>query len=343
MKILLITDQHFGVRNDNQHFIDHYKKFYGEVVLPFIDSHDITEVLCLGDTFDKRRSINFMSLEAAKDMWFTPLESRGVKMHMLVGNHDIYYKNTLRVNAPGELLEGYGNISVYTEPTTIDIDGLSVLLLPWICDENYERTLGVINESDASVCMGHLELNGFEAHPGHVMMNGMDSALFKKFKKVFSGHYHMKSKKGNVNYLGNPYQLYWNDYECKRGFHVFDTETLKTTFYRNPYNMFHKLYYNGSISLPDPKELAGTFVKLIVEEKGDYAKFDYSVRQLQDMGLADLKIIEDLSVEAESNSVLETEDTVTLLDKYIDEIELKVDKTNVKTILRSLYSEAIEI
>ena len=71
MKILLITDQHFGVRNDNQYFIDHYKKFYGEVVLPFIDSHDISTVLALGDTFDRRRSINFMSLDAAKDMWFT--------------------------------------------------------------------------------------------------------------------------------------------------------------------------------------------------------------------------------------------------------------------------------
>ena len=85
-------------------------------------------------------------------------------MDMLVGNHDIYYKNTLRVNAPGELLEGYGNISVYTEPTTIDIDGLPVLLLPWICDENYERTLGVIDESDAPVCMGHLEITtGFSS------------------------------------------------------------------------------------------------------------------------------------------------------------------------------------
>jgi DNA repair exonuclease SbcCD nuclease subunit len=343
MKILLITDQHFGVRNDNQNFIDHYKKFYGEVVLPYIDAHNIKMVIALGDTFDKRRSINFMSLEAAKQMWFDPLESRGVRMHMLVGNHDIYYKNTLRINAPSELLGGYGNISVHDVPTTLEFDSLRVLLLPWICDGNYDESLRSINESDAAVCMGHLELNGFEAHPGHVMESGMDASVFKKFKKVFSGHYHMKSRKGNVNYLGNPYQLYWNDYGCKRGFHVFDTETLKTTFYRNPFDTFHKLYYNNGIVLPDSKELEGSFVKLIVEEKGDYAKFDYSVRQLQDMGLGDLKIIEDLMVESESDSVLETEDTVTLLDKYIDEIDLKVDKNNVKNILRSLYTEAIEI
>ena len=113
MKILLITDQHFGVRNDNQHFIDHYRRFYGKVVIPFIDAYNIDTVIALGDTFDKRRSINFMSLEAAKDMWFDPLAERNVRMHMLVGNHDIYYKNTLRINAPAELLLGYTNITVH--------------------------------------------------------------------------------------------------------------------------------------------------------------------------------------------------------------------------------------
>tara|TARA_B100000085_G_scaffold229241_1_gene215386 strand:+ start:285 stop:1316 length:1032 start_codon:yes stop_codon:yes gene_type:complete len=343
MKILLITDQHFGVRNDNQYFLDHYKKFYSEIVVPFIKQSDIDTVICLGDTFDKRRSINFMSLDAAKEMWFDQLEELNVKMHMLVGNHDIYYKNTLRVNAPSELLGQYGNISVYTEPTTVTFDGVSVLLLPWICDENYEQSLRSVTESDATICMGHLELNGFEAHPGHVMENGMDKSLFKKFKRVFSGHYHMKSKKDNVTYLGNPYQLYWNDYGCKRGFHVFDTETLKTTFYRNPFDTFHKLYYNGGITLPDESELQGAFVKLIVEEKDDYAKFDYVVKQLQDMSLGDLKIVEDLSLDEGSTSVEETEDTMTLLDNYIDGIDLKANKSNIKSVMRSLYIEASEL
>tara|TARA_Y100000289_G_scaffold58485_1_gene63750 strand:- start:171 stop:1205 length:1035 start_codon:yes stop_codon:yes gene_type:complete len=344
MKILLITDQHFGVRNDNQHFINHYKKFYGDVVIPFLKKSKIDTVIALGDTFDKRRSVNFMSLESAKDMWFDPLKELGVKMHMLVGNHDIYYKNTLRINSPSELLDGYGNISVYTDPTTVVFDNLSVLLLPWICDENYERTLRIISETNASVCMGHLELNGFEAHPGHVMENGMDPKHFSKFDKVFSGHYHMKSKKGNINYLGNPYQLYWNDYGCKRGFHVFDTDTLKTTFYRNPFDTFHKFYYNGGVALPDSGELEGTFVKLIVEDKGDYVKFDHTVKELQDMSLGDLKIIEDLSSELSgSDSVLETEDTMTLLDNYIDEIDLKVNKSNIKNVMRSLYMEASEL
>ena len=343
MKILLITDQHFGVRNDNQHFIEHYRKFYSKIVIPFLKASGIKEIINLGDTFDKRRSINYMSLEAAKEMWFDPVKELGCKMTALVGNHDIYYKNTLRINSPDELLGGY-DIDVIDEPTTRSYDGTDILFLPWICDENYDRTLRSITESTAPVCMGHLELNGFEAHPGHVMNTGTEMTMFKKFKKVFSGHYHTKSNKDNCYYLGNPYQLYWNDYGQKRGFHVFDTETLRTTFYRNPFDTFHKLYYNNGVVLPNKDELEGTFVKLIVEDKGDYTKFDYFVRQLQDIGLADLKIVEDLSVDIEGGDVVvETEDTITLLDNYIDEIDLKVSKNNIKTIMRSLYMEASEL
>ena len=340
MKILLITDQHFGVRNDNQAFLNLYKKFYNQIVVPFIKVSKISTVIALGDTFDKRRSINFMSLNEAKEMWFNPLEDMGVSMHMLAGNHDIYYKNTLRVNAPRELLGEYGNITVHDSPTTVNFGGRDILLLPWICDDNRDRAFDEIANSTADVCMGHLELNGFEAHPGHVMESGMESSVFSKFKKVFSGHYHMKSTKGNITYLGNPYQLYWNDYGCKRGFHVFDTETLKTTFYRNPFDMFHKINYNAGMDVPD--NLQGTYVKLIVEDKGDNANFDYDVKLLQDIGLADLKIIEDLSVEM-SGEVMETEDTLTLLDKYIDGIDLKVDNNNIKSLMRSLYIEACEL
>ena len=343
MKILLITDQHFGVRNDNLHFVEHYRKFYSKIVIPFLKASGIKEIINLGDTFDKRRSINYMSLEAAKEMWFDPVKELGCKMTALIGNHDIYYKNTLRINSPEELLGGY-DIDVIDEPTTRSYDGTDILFLPWICDENYDRTLRSITESTAPVCMGHLELNGFEAHPGHVMDKGIDMNIFKKFTKVFSGHYHTKSNKNNCYYLGNPYQLYWNAYGQKRGFHVFDTETLRTTFYRNPFDTFHKLYYNNGVVLPNEEEVKGTFVKLIVEDKGDYTKFDYFVRQLQDIGLADLKIVEDLSVDIEGGDVVvETEDTITLLDNYIDDIDLKVDKSNVKNIMRSLYMEASEL
>ena len=343
MKILLITDQHFGVRNDNQHFINHYRRFYSKVVIPFIKASGIKEVISLGDTFDRRRYINFNSLEEAKEMWFDQLIKLGCNHTMLIGNHDIYYKNTLKINAPHEILGEY-NFDVIDKPTTKSYDGTDILMLPWICDDNKSEVFEAVQRSKAPVLMGHLELNGFEEQHGHNKERGMEGTFFNKFKRVFSENYHQKSTKGNISYLGNPYQLYWNDYGCKRGFHVFDTSTLKTTFYRNPFDIFYKLYYNNGVSIPESEDLKGSFVKLIVEEKGDYQKFDYAVKQLQNIGLGDLKIVEDLSAELEcSDSTMETEDTMTLLESYIDEIELKVDKSNVKSVMRSLYVEASEL
>ena len=169
MKVLLITDQHFGVRNDNLHFLEHYRKFYGELVIPFLKASKIDTILCLGDTFDRRKYVNFNSLDQAKEMWFDPIRDLGCHMTMLIGNHDIYYKNTLRINAPSELLGEYDNIDIIDQPTTRNVGGTDILFLPWICDENYDRTLRSVTESSAPVCMGHLELNGIEAHPGHVM------------------------------------------------------------------------------------------------------------------------------------------------------------------------------
>ena len=149
MKVLIITDQHFGVRNDSLTYVDYYKKFYNNVVIPFIVKYKIKHVLCLGDTFDRRKSVNFNSLEAAKDMWFDPLEKLRVQMTMLVGNHDIYYKNTLRVNAPSLLLAEYGNIQVMDGPGEFLLGSLPVLGIPWICDDNRSRVYELLEQSTA--------------------------------------------------------------------------------------------------------------------------------------------------------------------------------------------------
>lgn len=342
MKILLITDQHFGVRNDNLVFIEKYRQFYSNVVLPTIDKFGITEVIALGDTFDRRKGINFNSLDAAKEMWFTPLAERGVHLTMLVGNHDIYYKNTLRINAPDLLLGEYSNIDVVDQPGQRRIGDVDILLLPWICDDNRERSRVETESSSAPICMGHLELNGFEALPGHRMEHGDDPSIYSKFDLVCSGHFHMKSRKGHINYLGNPYQLYWNDFGQSRGFHILNTDTKKLTFYRNPYDIFQKIYYHDDC-LAEVKEmdLKGSYVKLVVEDKTDQVKFDQTIRYLQHCEAADLKIIEDTTYElGEDVDDVEVEDTLTILERCVADMP---NKDSIFGILKSLYVESLEV
>jgi len=342
MKLLLITDQHFGARNDSLVYVNKYRKFYEGTVLPYIDKHKITQVLCLGDTFDRRKYVNYSSLQAAKDMWFDPLRERDVKMHMLVGNHDIYYKNTLRTNSPDLLLGDYPNITVVTNPTELSFGGLDILLLPWICDDNRRESIEAIENSKSSICLGHLELNDFEPIPGYTMEHGDDPNMFAKFDLVCSGHYHHRSTKGNITYLGNPYQMFWNDYGCDRGFNVLNTNTKKLSFVKNPNSMFHKIYYRDSETATiDYKKLNGSYVKLIVEKKEDQVLFDKTLKKITDSDIADLKIIEDTFVHLDDvDDSLESEDTLSILQNCVKEID---NKDEIFGILQSLYVEALRL
>ena len=251
MKVVIITDQHFGMRKGSQDFHDYMRKFYEEVFFPFLDKNKINTVLDLGDTFDNRKSIDFWSLDWAKKNYYDLLSDRGIKVYTVVGNHTAYYKNTLGINAINLLLQEYENVHLIEKPETLNIGGLDICFIPWICVENETETYDVISNTKANICMGHLELSGFEAHQGYYMDHGMNREVFSKFKKVFTGHFHHRSHSENIYYLGNPYQMYWNDYGDVRGFHLFDTETTKLKFIKNPYNMFAKIYYDDTVVDPD--------------------------------------------------------------------------------------------
>ena len=190
MKVAIITDQHFGARKGSKFLHDYFNKFYNEVFFPYLEENGIKTVIDMGDTFDNRRSIDLWSLEWAKENYYNRLEKLGITVHTIVGNHTAYYKDTNSINSVDLLLKQYKNVKVYAECTEVMIDRLQVLFIPWINAENLESSFESIKVSTSVCAMGHLELNGFRAHRGHVMEDGMDCKLFEKFERVFSGHYH---------------------------------------------------------------------------------------------------------------------------------------------------------
>ena len=233
MKIAIITDTHYGARKGSKHIHDYFEKFYKNVFFPSLEEHNIDTVIHMGDIFDSRKAIDLQSLEWSKKVVFEPMKK--YRLHAIIGNHDCYYKDTNYVNSPELLLNDYSNITTYSEPAEINLDGLDILLLPWINSENYESTKNLIKTCKSKVAMGHLEMNGFQATRGHVMESGMEVDVFEKFSRVYSGHFHTRSNDGKIYYLGNPYEMFWNDVNDPRGFHIFDTETLTHTPINNPY------------------------------------------------------------------------------------------------------------
>ena len=343
MKVAIITDQHFGARKSSRIFHEYFKDFYDNVFFPTLEKENIKVVFDLGDTFDNRKAVDIWSVNWSRKYYFDRLQEMGIEVHSLVGNHTAYYKDTNKINTLENFLGEYPNVKIYDSPTEVVIGGLPILFIPWICQDNQEETYKLIEETECEVAMGHLELNGFEAHKGFIMNHGIDKGLFSKFKQVFSGHYHTKSSHENCHYLGNPYQIYWNDWGDERGFHIYDTNTLNKTFYENPYKIFAKVFYDER-KLPDPKEYSGKIVKVIVERKTDPAKFEYFISQLYVNGVHEIKVVEDSSFESqlEDSLDIEKEDTLTILEQYVDGMEYH-DKDGIKVLLKSLYVEALEM
>ena len=222
----------------------------------------------------------------------------------------------------------------------------NILLVPWINKENEEKSVSMIKKSKASVCMGHLELNGFRATPGHMMEHGMDWSIFKKFNKTYSGHYHCRSNQENIYYLGNPYEMFWNDVNDEnRGFHIFDTETLEHTPVNNPYRLHKIIYYNDQdYQLFDARELEDKIVKVVVRKKSDQIKFEKFIDKLYNVNVAELKIVENFGLqEAGEFEAFESEDTLSILNRYIEESEVELDKSRVQKMIQDIYQEACEI
>ncbi len=345
MKVAIITDQHFGCRKNSKVFHDYFLKFYNDVFFPTIEKEGITTVIDMGDTFDSRKGIDFAALAWSKVNYFDRLEQLGCTVHTIVGNHTAYYKNTNEVNAIDLLLREYDNIHIYSEATEIKVDKLDILLVPWINNENEKTTLKLIEKTSCPVTMRHLELKGFRIHRGYVMESGTDCNLFKKFERVFSGHYHTRSNQDNIYYLGNPYEIYWNDLEDTRGFHIFDTDTLEHTPVNNPYRIFYTIYYSDhDYQTFDTRELEGKIVKLIVRKKTNPKKFEKFVDKLYNSNVHELKIIENFVIqESEDFEAFESEDTLSILNRYIGEAEINLDKSRVQKMIQEIYQEACEL
>lgn len=352
MEIALITDQHFGARNDSSIFLDYYEKFYSETFFPTLEERNIKTVLILGDTFDRRKYINFNTLQRSKTMFFDKLRDNDISVYMLAGNHDTYYKNTNEVNSVDLLLKEYENILVIDEPMTIHLnyenETNDILMIPWICADNYQQCLEEIKNSKARLCAGHFEIAGFAMYRGHQCQEGLDRDLFRKFEYTFSGHYHHKSSSSGIYYLGNPYELTWMDYEDPRGFHIFDLDNRSLVFHQNPNRMFHRIVYDdskGEIGLVNLCQYTDKFIKVVVVNKTNPYYFDRFIDNLYSQNPADLKIVEDfsdLNEGLDDEIVNQAEDTLTILNKYIDSIpQENIDNSKLKNIFRELYIEAL--
>ena len=350
MKVAILNDTHCGVRNSSDIFLNYQERFYSEIFFPYLKEHNIKNILHLGDYYEHRKFVNFKALNQNRKVFLEPLRDNGITMDIIPGNHDVFYKNTNELCSLKELL-GYftTNVNIIMKPTVLDYDGLGVAVVPWINNANYKEYTDFIANCKAPMLGAHLELLGFDMYKGMPNPHGMTADLFKRFEMVMSGHFHTKSNKGNVHYLGSQMEFTWSDVDDPKFFHILDTETREITPVRNPITMFEKIVYNDEqidYNSIDVEQYRHKFIKVLVVNKTDLYQFDKFIDRLQSIELHELKIAENFE-EFVGSSVdddkVSLEDTKDLLDTYVDAVETDLDKDNIKMKLRELYTEAQNI
>ena len=351
MKIALLNDTHFGARNDSNIFDEYFYKFYDNIFFPYLKEHNIKTLIHLGDIVDRRKFINYRIAHNFRNKFMNRLWQDKIDTHIIIGNHDIYYRNTNKVNAVQELCtapDGVNEPFIYEDPKVVDFDGLNILMMPWINPENEAYCMEMLNTANADVCMGHFDLNGFRMMDTMVQTHGHDKSIVSRFEKTYSGHFHHKNDDGQVFYLGSQYEMTWSDYNNQKGFHVFDTETREVEFIKNPYTIFKKLMYDDTKTDYDKFDITDynqKFIKLVVVNKKDNQMFDRLLDKLYNkISVNELKIIEDYSDLSHTNvsdDVVEgSEDTITLVNNYVDQLPVDLDKDKLKVMIKEMYIEA---
>lgn len=344
MKIALLNDTHCGIRNSADIFLDNAAKFYDDVFFPYVKENNIKQIVHLGDYYDNRKAINIKALHHNRKHFLEPMRELGIRMDIIPGNHDCYFKDTNNPNSLKELLGYFINeVAIIEKPTTLTYDSLNMALIPWINKSNYEETMNFVRNCKADILGAHLELSGFDMMRGIKNEHGMDPSPFKRFDMVFSGHYHTKSNIENIHYLGTQLEFFWSDCNDKKHFHVLDTDTRELTAVQNPHTLFKKIVYNDEKYVYDSvQDLTNKFVKVIVVNKNNPSMFEKFIDQIQDQDIHELKIAEnfdDILTDVDDNKV-SLEDTTTLLDSYIDATNTDLSKDRLKTDMRNLYNQA---
>ena len=352
MKIAFLCDTHFGCRNDSPFFLDNAVKFFKNQFIPYLEENNITQVVHLGDFFDRRKFVNFNTLSTVRKNILEEFQKKNIQLHITIGNHDTYYRNTNELNSLKELLgDKYTNITLYEKPEVITFGDFCFGIIPWVTKENEQEVVQFINKCPCRMIGGHFEIVGFQVIPGVKHETGFGVNIFSRFDRVLSGHFHIKQNEKNIYYLGTQYQMNFSDVYSTKGFHVYDTETDQMEFIVNPNSIFHLFSYDDTstdgikrvASFVKDTNLKGGFVRLKVKAKTKQEIFDKFIDALWEKGIQDLSVIEDLTEKATDVEFDESEDTMSIIGREIDAIERPIDKVKLKTIVRDLYMESLKV
>lgn len=329
---LHLGDLHLGISGDSPWHENIIRTLIDDAI-EYSVKHKITEWLQYGDFFDVRKAITHKTMEFSREI-IQKLIDNNINIKIIIGNHDMHYKNTISPNAVTELLSKYPNVTVIDKPTTIDHYFTKIDLIPWMCEENTSDILHFIDKTKSEMCIGHWELNGFYFYKG-IKSTGIDPNFLSKYNQVYSGHFHTISESGNIKYIGTPYTLTAGDENDIRGFYHMDESGFN--FIENKSTWHRKLYYPDDKEI-DIEELKNCSLRVFIKDSDkDFDKFQTKLEKVA-FNLRFVNIAKKDSNEQKEETELKT--TLGLFSDEISSMELDDEaKEQLMVMVNDLYKE----
>lgn len=354
-EVILLGDCHFGVRNDNIILRNQMVSYFKDQLFPYILDNGIQVVFQLGDLFDKRKSTNNETMYIVRTEILDWFEANKIYFIVLTGNHDIYYRDDNTISTVVELLRGYEYVKAFNEPASININNVNIDLIPWINKNNGIQVNTFVANSTSDFCLGHFEFSGFRfSKDGQLSEHGMSITPFKKYKMVYSGHYHTRSKINNVEYIGTPYELTKSDYDDPKGITVLNVVDGTTKFIENSFKLHKKIVYNdkvndySKIKAVDFKDFRDCILEVHVNVKEKKKTFDKLINFIYSNNPSDVDIIDNTNkiTYDEDITVNASVETGKLLDNGVKNIasnNSNICETKLKQITDDVYNKALNL
>lgn len=210
-KVACFTDIHFGMKGNSRVHNDDCEAF----IYWFIEqakAHGCETCIFLGDWHHQRATINITTLQhSLKNL--EKIANAFEQNHFIVGNHDLYYKDSRTVNSI-EFAKHIKNLNVILEPYYTD----DCAFIPWLVSDEWKQ----LKELPAKpYVFGHFELPYFLMNAMVSMpdTNEIKAEDLNHHGYVFSGHFHRRQVKGNIHYIGNAFPHNYSDAnDFKRGY-----------------------------------------------------------------------------------------------------------------------------
>lgn len=261
-KIAIFSDLHLGKHNNSAEW-HKIAETWCDWFIEDLKARKIKDVVFMGDWHDNRSDISVHTLHTSAKL-IDKFEE--FNLHMIVGNHDIPYKKHTDVSSIS-IYANRPNVNVYDRLYTIESFDRRITFAPW------EADLTQLDKK-SDVILGHLEIQSFKMNAMKTCEHGWKiTDLLAKANLIFSGHFHIKSKKiykeGEIIYTGNPFQMDFGDAGDQKGYYILDLDTMKYEFIENNISPIHVKVKLSDINANGLKryelDIIGNIVRLNVD------------------------------------------------------------------------------